>query len=108
MKFYTFILFASLIFLSKSDDDDNGCDGKSAESAKDCKDIKIPNKHCCYFKAKEGNDKYNNCISLNDDQYKNIKDAIKDWEEDGGKVEKLDCKSIYLELSILIFIFLLL
>jgi hypothetical protein len=106
MKFYTFILFASLIFLSKSDD--NGCDEKSAESSKDCKDIKVTGYHCCYLKAKDDEDEYNGCTLITDTQYNNIKDTIKEWEKDGGDVKKLDCKSIYLELSILIFIFLLL
>jgi hypothetical protein len=106
MKFYTFILFASLIFLSKSDDND--CDEKPAESAKDCKDIKVTGYHCCYLKAKDDEDEYNGCTLITDTQYNNIKDTIKEWEKDGGDVKKLDCKSIYLELSILIFIFLLL
>ena len=112
MKFYTFILFASLIFLSKSedddDDDDNGCFGKSAESAKDCKDIKVTGHHCCYLKGKYNGNTANICYSITDTEYNNIKDTIKKMEKNGGDVKKLDCKSIYLELSILIFIFLLL
>ena len=107
MKFYTFILFASLIILSISDD--SACDGKDADSAKDCKDIKISNSHCCYLKAKDEDGKsHSMCYSITDDQYNKIKDHIKEMEKGGGKVKKLDCKSIYLELSILSFIFLLL
>ena len=106
MKFYTFILFASLIFLSKSDD--NVCYGKSAESAKDCKDIKVTGQHCCYLKGKYNGITANICILISDNEYNNIKDTIKEMEKGDGDVKKLDCKSIYLELSILIFIFLLL
>ena len=106
MKFYTFILFASLIFLSKSDN--NGCNGKSAESAKDCKDIKVTGQHCCYLKGKYNGITANICILISDNQYNNIKDTIKEMEKGDGDVKKLDCKSIYLELSILMFIFLLL
>ena len=111
MKFYTFILFASLIIFSISGDDfdDHGCTDKSAESAKDCKDIKITGYHCCYLKGKDKDGDFNGCTVITDTQYNNIKDTIKEWEKhDDTDIKKLDCKSIYLELSILIFIFLLL
>jgi hypothetical protein len=107
MKFYNIILFASLILYISSSD----CDGKDAESAKDCKDktSAYTDGHCCFIKGKDkdGNSA-SMCISLEKSEYDNIKDYIKSLEDQGANVKKLDCKSIYLELSILSFILLLL
>ena len=107
MKFYNIILFASLILYILSEDE---CDQKtSASKAKDCKDLKTSDgDHCCYLKAKNDGKEYSGCTSVSKEAYDKIKDYIKEMEKTGGKVKKLDCKSIYLELSILSFIFLLL
>ena len=48
------------------------------------------------------------CVIVNKDNYDNIKEFIENLEDQGYEVKKLDCKSNYLELSILIFILLLL
>ena len=108
MKFYNIILFASLILYILSED--NECEQKtSASKAKDCKDLKASDgDHCCYLKAKKDDQEYSGCTPVSKEAYNKIKDYIKEMEKTGGKVKKLDCKSIYLELSILSFIFLLL
>ena len=48
------------------------------------------------------------CISVTKNDYDNIKEYKKSLEGQGYVVDKLDCKSIYLELSLLSFILLLL
>ena len=108
MKFYNIILFASLILYIFSIQ----CDGKGeAGSSDDCKDLPIGTgySNCCFVKGKKDSEDVATCIPLTKNQYDNIKDYIKELEEDGSTdVKKLDCKSIYLELSILSFILLLL
>jgi hypothetical protein len=108
MKFYNIILFASLILYILS----SACsDKESAESSDDCKNLSTSKAdgHCCFVKGKDLNKKdISRCISLEKSEYDNIKDYIKSLENQGAEVKKLDCKSIYLELSILSFILLLL
>ncbi len=108
MKFYKIILFASLILCILSSE----CSEKtSAEKAKDCKDLKTSESdgHCCYAKGKDkAGTSVSRCISLNKSEYDQIKDYIKTLENQGYEIKKLDCKSIYLELSVLSFILLLL
>lgn len=113
MKFYNIILFASLIlFIYTEDTQKSECDSKtSAEKAKDCKDLKTYNsdQHCCYAKGKDkSGNTMSACVIVDKDNYDNIKDFIEKLEDQGYEVKKLDCKSNYLELSILIFILLLL
>ncbi len=109
MKFYNIILFASLILCIFSDE----CDDKDpASSTKECINLKTDKYKCCYFKGKDKEGEASYCISLSKSDYDNIKDYIKNWEEEGKNVnldiKKLDCKSIYLEISVLSFILLLL
>jgi len=109
MKFYNIILFASLILYILSDE----CEGKeSASSKKDCKDLKTDGYKCCFIKVKDKDGESSGCTTVSKENYDNIKDYIKKWEEEGKsedlKIKKLDCKSIYLELSVLSFILLLL
>jgi len=108
MKFYI-IIFISLILSICSADT---CDPEKskASSVKDCDKLEKLNgyPYCCYFKGKDEDGERETCLPLTKDNYDNIKDYIKEFEKDGGKVKKLDCKSFYLELSVLIFIFLLL
>ncbi len=109
MKFYNIILFASLILYILSDE----CNSKeSASSKKDCKDLKTDSYKCCFLKAKDKDGEGSSCMSVTKEEYDNIKDYIKKMEELGKsedlKIKKLDCKSIYLELSVLSFILLLL
>jgi len=107
MKFYKIVLFASLILSIYSDD---GCDpdDSSVSKAKDCNKHDSTGRHCCYYKVKKDGDTKNGCLPLTQTQYDNIKDFIKTYKDAGYEVKKLDCKSIYLELSILSFILLLL
>lgn len=107
MKFYNIILFASL-FLCTLSEDDNCILKENASSAKDCKDIKTSFYKCCYYKGKLDDEDYSRCIPLLKEQYDDIKATIKEIEKEGGDVKKLDCKSYYLELSLLSFILLLL
>ena len=109
MKFYNIILFTSLILCILSDE----CEQKtSASSKKDCKDLQTSEYKCCYFKVKSNSGEESGCTSVTKTGYDNIKDYIKEWEEEDKslnvKVKKLDCKSIYLELSVLSFILILL
>lgn len=89
------------------------CEQKtSASSKKDCKDLQTSEYKCCYFKVKSNSGEESGCTSVTKTGYDNIKDYIKEWEEEDKslnvKVKKLDCKSIYLELSVLSFILILL
>ena len=109
MKFYNIILFASLILCILSDE----CDSKdSASSKKDCKDLQTSAYKCCFIKAKDKDGENSSCTPVTKENYDNIKDYIKKLEElaksEDLKIKKLDCKSIYLELSVLSFILLLL
>ena len=108
MKFYKIILFASIILSIYS----ATCGSTTnPDSRKDCDKLDkvtgLP--YCCFVKGKDTNgNEFKNCFPLSKDQYDNIKDYKKASEKLGGKIKKIDCKSIYLELSILSFIFLLL
>ena len=110
MKFYNIILLTSLILYIYSED--NECVKKtSAEKAKDCKDLKTSNsdEHCCYAKGKDkSGSSMSGCVVVGKDNYNNMKDFISSLENQGYEVKKIDCKSNYLELTILSFILLLL
>ena len=106
MKLYKIILFVSIILSIYSDN----CGGK-ADSRKDCDKLdKLTGyPYCCFIKGKDQNgDEAKICMPLTQANYDNIKDYKKSLEDGGAKIKKIDCKSIYLELSILSFIFLLL
>ncbi len=109
MKFYNIILFASLILCIYSQ---SACDSKTqASKAKDCKDLQTTNSedHCCYAKGKDENSKdISGCVTVTKENYDKIKDFIKSLKDKGYEVKKIDCKSIYLKLSVLSFILLLL
>jgi hypothetical protein len=108
MKFYNIIFFASLILYILSSDCSNK---KNAESSKDCQDLETSDSdgHCCFAKGKDKNSsQVSMCISVTKNDYDNIKEYKKSLEGQGYVVDKLDCKSIYLELSLLSFILLLL
>ena len=57
---------------------------------------------------KDGSNEAKTCVPLTDAQYKDIKQTIKEFEEEGGEVKKLDCKSIYLQFSLISLLFLIL
>ncbi len=124
MKFYNIILFASLILCILSQDDnvedlpgdkvvEDPCEKKDPASSKeDCFNLKTNKYKCCYTKVKSNEGEAAFCTSVSKSEYDNIKDYIKSWEEEDKSgnldVKKLDCKSIYLEISVLSFILLLL
>jgi len=120
MKFYQIILFVSLFLYIYSDGEPTGtetgdssqkvCNGKvSANSVNDCKGLKNSDPYCCFVKGTLAGQSTKTCIPLEKDEYDNIKDFIKKTEkEQNADIDKLDCKSIYLELSILCIILLLL
>jgi hypothetical protein len=108
MKFYI-IIFVSLILSIYSG---NTCDVEhsTGSSAKDCNKLEKLSgyPYCCYFKLTDDEGERKGCMPLTKNDYDNIKDYIKKAENEGATVKDLDCKSIYLELSILSFILLLL
>ena len=111
MKLYKIILFSSLILSIYSRNDCTLDIDLEASSPKDCEKLELVEgtTYCCFLKGTVGGTKTGACISLGKAEYKDIDGTIDLIEEDGFiKVDKLDCKSIYLELSILSFIFLLL
>jgi len=109
MKFYNIIIFASLILFIFSDE----CGDKDpASSTKECINLKTNEYKCCFLKIKSNDGEESYCTSVSKSNYDNIKDYIKNMEEKGKSdnvdIKKLDCKSIYLEISVLSFILLLL
>lgn len=106
-------LFAIIIcFISYIHSETSTCSiEKSASSADDCKNIKLEEgfKYCCYIKVKLEGQNVNGCSPLTEDQYKNIDDYIdKTEKEEKVEIDKLDCKSYYLELCLLSLLFILL
>jgi len=109
MKFYIIIFVSFLLSIYSAEKCD--VERSSGSSAKDCnkyeKEDGFP--YCCYYKIKGDDGENEGCIPLTKDNYDKIKDYIKTIENNEHvDIKKLDCKSIYLELSILGFIFLLL
>ncbi len=109
MKFYNIILFDSLIlyiFSIKCNEQN------SASSQNDCKDLSHEGYRCCYCKGKDDDGDHSGCLSIQKTDYENLKEFINAWEEEdkdkGFKIEDFDCKSIYIELGVLILILLLL
>lgn len=100
---------------------DEECDEAKKTSGEECKKIKVDFQsdgekytHCCYLdytykyeengQKKEENEKY--CIPISDKAYEDIDKYIKDAEKDAeegieGKINKLDCKSVYLTINLL-------
>ncbi len=111
MKFYKIILFISLILSIYSGTTCSLGNNIIASSPDDCENYEIEEgkPYCCYYKATENGKPVETCYPLTKAQYKDIDGTIDSIEEDGDiTVDKLDCKSIYIELSILSFILLLL
>ena len=107
MKYSLFILLILLIShissapcLSKTD----------ASSSKDCKDLDPGTgfKYCCYLKGKSGGISVNMCIPLTKEAYDDIDKTIKDTKDSKGEVDKLDCKSYYIQFCLLSLLFVLL
>jgi hypothetical protein len=111
MKIFTFLLLCSIIIFINAADSDKDCEGASASSAKDCKDLKLSGSgnHCCYS---EGKYEYNGktekvkiCVELTDEEYNNIDDYI-DASKEANTIFKIkdldvDCNSSFLTNSLL-------
>ena len=77
----------------------------------DCKDLSLDDdeKHCCYLEGELNDKDVKGCFPLSEDQYKDMKKTIKDIEnQNKAEVDKLDCKSFYLQIGIISLIFLIL
>jgi hypothetical protein len=103
MKFFELIILLCLILFSYQ-----RCrDGQKKE---DCKlsdeDKEDGDEYCCF--VEDGDDK--NCVGLTKYQYKHIKDFAKLQRLQGVASEdsKIDCKSLYLQISLLSILLLLL
>ena len=94
-------------------------DDEKVSGKKDCKDRKLGTGEyrCCYVKAK-GKDEDGEkrtaeyCMPIDEENYKRIKDYIKDMEKKGKNydldIKSMDCNSNYLLISIMSLILLLL
>ena len=56
--------------------------------------------HCCFLEHEKGNGK--NCLALTSYQYENIGKYKKNEEEDYSYDYKIDCKSSYLQICLLL------
>ena len=103
------ILFSLIIHIYSN------CDMILPSKKKDCyeglsEEDKKDYSYCCFFKGKkEKIGPYGEyCHSLTKEEYDNIEEYIKHGESLGAQVDKLDCKSNYLNISLLILVILLL
>lgn len=107
MKYSLLILLILLISSSSSP-----CEDKtSASSSKDCKDLAVEtgDKYCCYLKGKTGGKEYKGCASLTKEEYDDIDKTIKALEDlPDSEIDKLDCKSYYIQFCLLSLLFVLL
>ena len=110
--------FCQIIFLVLLMIDIISCDhcswtqtlGKVSKVA-DCKDLSLDDneKHCCYLEGKKDDKDVKGCFPLTEDDYKDMKKTIKEIEkQNNADVDKLDCKSFYLQIGIISLIFLIL
>ena len=103
MKFFELIILLCLIIFTYQD-----CDAERTKE--NCKlsdeDKKDGLEYCCF--AEDGDDK--RCVGLTKYQYKHIKDFVKLKRLRDGASEDatIDCKSLYLQISLLSILLLLL
>ena len=89
------------------DEDTSECESKSGTSAKDCKNLNVTDgyAHCCYLDAKSDEGSIKICTELLESEYKDIEKYIKDAEKEAelvhGKINKLDCSSYYIKITLL-------
>lgn len=107
MKTYSIFIFVMLTsFIFTDDSAKKYCGGTDAKSAKDCKNLELISgySHCCYLdgKDKDGNDS-KGCVPVTEENYNKIKDYIDSLKKlsNGGKINKLDCNSNYLKISLI-------
>ena len=100
MKIFPFVIVLCLIIFSYQ----LCSDGQKKEDCKISDDEKKAGKeYCCY------NDQEKECQALTKYQYKHIKDLVKFHLLAGVSEDlKIDCKSLYLQLSMISLLFLLL
>lgn len=105
MKIFQLIcLLVLIIFTFQKDCDDY-------EKKEECKtenlstdDKNDGKEYCCFYK----NGDYSGCTSLTKYQYKHMKNLVKYYKIKGYREDAtIDCKSFYLEISILIVLFIL-
>lgn len=105
MKIFQLIfLLVLIIFTYQKDCDDfdkkEECKAENLSSD----DKKAGKEYCCFYK----NDDDSGCTSLTKYQYKHMKDYVKYNKLNGNREDAtIDCKSFYLEISILIVLFIL-
>ena len=105
IQYFFLILIIAKIYC----DDDYYCSSQpSSPSADECKKVKTGSGYCCYYEAPKSTIS-KGCISISKYQYDNIKDFVKYHKKFGGDKEdtedkdaKIDCKSSYLQFSLII------
>ena len=120
MKKALFLLLAALLISQYScdDEEDSGCfKWEGVSGKKDCNNRKDKYAYrCCYVKAKGKNEDGKKvtkeyCSPIDEENYKRIKDFIKETEKAGESsdldIQKFDCNSNYLLISIMSLILLL-
>ena len=109
MKIYQIFIFFSLIILIKNR---NYClRDVSASKGDDCKNLEITSLdyHCCYVKGKVNGIIIDSCMEIKPWEYKDLKKHIEESNKDeNNDIEKIDCKSFYLQVYIFYLIFILL
>ena len=106
MKIYQIIILFSLIVIISS-----GCKDIDPTGKKDCWDKlsdeeKKKYSYCCYYHGKNFGIEIKTCSTVTKEEYKDIKSYI-DTLNALGDVYELDCKSNYLNISLLFLIALL-
>ena len=107
MRTYLFMIIFSAIILIKAETTD--CDDftVSATGPNDCKDRKKElgdDSYCCYMEGDYLTAKNaKTCLNIGKNDYKNVDKFIKTSNEKYASVniQKLDCKSFYLHLSLI-------
>lgn len=114
MKFISTLAIILLIEYMNCDCDYTKLATLKEFSVENCKNIKTGEGYCCYIETPKDTDDPKGCRPITKYEYDNIKDLIKYMKKFGGKdgdVEdkdvKVDCKSLYLQISSLIIILLL-
>ena len=120
MKKALFLLLAALLISQYScdDEEDSGCLKVGGVSGKkDCNNRKDKYAYrCCYVKSKGKNpdgkkETAEGCMPIDETNYNRIKDYIKDLEKESKSsdldIQKFDCNSNYLLISIMSLILLL-
>ena len=89
------------------------CNSITDYSVDNCKNAKTGDGYCCYYEAPKRTRGSKGCIPLSKYEYDNIKTLAKYYKTFGGdngdtedKKAKIDCKSFYLQISLIILILL--